>query len=73
MIVGSATSCIIALTWAGVKFSWSSPQVLAPLIIGLVGLVAAIFYDARYASHPVVSIPDSVARPPVERYELDSD
>ncbi|KAI0764529.1 iron permease [Trametes elegans] len=54
IIIGSATSCIIALTWAGVKYPWSSAQVLAPLIIGLVGLPAALAYDAYFASHPVI-------------------
>ncbi|RPD53173.1 Mfs1.1 [Lentinus tigrinus ALCF2SS1-6] len=54
IIIGSATSCIIALTWAGIQFPWSSPQVIAPLVIGLVGLGAALVYDRYYASHPVV-------------------
>ncbi|KAI0657015.1 iron permease [Cubamyces menziesii] len=54
IIIGSATSCIIALTWAGVTFPWSSAQVIAPLVIGLVGLPIALLYDAYVASHPVI-------------------
>ncbi|KAH9848348.1 iron permease [Lenzites betulinus] len=54
IIIGSATSCIIALTWAGDKFPWSSVQIIAPLTIGLVGLPVALVYDAYVASHPVI-------------------
>ncbi|KAI0720826.1 major facilitator superfamily domain-containing protein [Cerioporus squamosus] len=54
IIIGSATSCILALTWAGIQFPWSSPQVIAPLVIGLLGFAAALLYDRYYASHPVV-------------------
>ncbi|TFK91205.1 iron permease [Polyporus arcularius HHB13444] len=54
IIIGSATSCILALTWAGIQYPWSSPQVIVPLVIGLVGFGAALVYDRYYASHPVV-------------------
>ena len=54
MIIASAALCIIALTWAGVQYPWSSVQVVAPLVIGLAGLPAALLYDMYYASHPVV-------------------
>ncbi len=54
MIIGSATSCIFALTNAGVKYPWSSVEVIAPLTIGLAGFPIALLYDAYIASHPVV-------------------
>ena len=54
IIIGSATSCIIALTWAGVTLSWSSAQVIAPLIVGIAGLALALVYDAFVAPFPVV-------------------
>ncbi|KAL1946346.1 hypothetical protein VTO73DRAFT_15473 [Trametes versicolor] len=54
IIIGSAASCIIALTWAGVTFPWSSAQVIAPLTIGLIGFPVALIYDAYVASHPVI-------------------
>ncbi|KAL1946355.1 hypothetical protein VTO73DRAFT_15482 [Trametes versicolor] len=56
IIIGSATSCIFALTNAGVKYSWSSVEVIVPLTIGLVGFPVALLYDAYIASHPVVPI-----------------
>ncbi len=54
MIIASAALCIIALTWAGVQYPWTSAQVIVPLVIGLVGLPAALLYDKLYATHPVV-------------------
>ena len=42
-------SVLIAMTWGGVRFPWSSPHVLAPLIIGACGLVAFIAYEGRDA------------------------
>ncbi|KAJ8454776.1 hypothetical protein ONZ51_g12836 [Trametes cubensis] len=56
IIIGSATSCIIALTWAGVSFPWSSAQVLAPLIVGIAGLALALLYDAFVAPFPVIPV-----------------
>ncbi|KAI1456980.1 MFS general substrate transporter [Annulohypoxylon moriforme] len=39
LLVASTVSVLIALTWAGSQYSWSSYHVLVPFIIGLVGLV----------------------------------
>lgn len=54
MIVGSTTSCIVALTWAGSQYPWSSARVLLPLIIGLLGLVASLSYEVFASVHPSV-------------------
>jgi hypothetical protein len=43
------------LTFGGINFPWSSAHILAPLVIGLVGLVAFIIYEATWATHPLVS------------------
>ncbi|KAF9236981.1 major facilitator superfamily domain-containing protein [Melanogaster broomeanus] len=45
-----------SLTWGGVTAPWNSATVLAPLIIGLLGLVAFIVYEATLATHPLVPI-----------------
>lgn len=50
----STTITIIALTWAGVRYSWSSYHVLVPLILGIVGLVAAFVYEANFPKEPVI-------------------
>jgi hypothetical protein len=54
IIIGATTSCIIALTWAGVKFPWSSFHVLLPLIVGLVGLLLAVLYERFWSKNPSV-------------------
>ncbi|KAJ6544422.1 MFS general substrate transporter [Mycena capillaripes] len=54
LIIASATSCMLALTWGGVRYSWSSPRVLGPLLLGLLGLVVAQYYEWRWPVQPTV-------------------
>jgi hypothetical protein len=42
------------LTFGGINFPWSSAHILAPLVIGLVGLIFFIIYDAIWAMYPLV-------------------
>ncbi|KAF9236982.1 MFS general substrate transporter [Melanogaster broomeanus] len=56
IIIGSSISCTLALTWGGVTAPWNSATVFAPLIIGLLGLVAFIVYEATLATNPLVPI-----------------
>ncbi|KAJ7483257.1 MFS general substrate transporter [Mycena latifolia] len=58
MIIGSTTSCIVALTWAGITYSWKSVHILAPLIIGMMGLIGAFLYEIFWSTNP--SIPRSI-------------
>ncbi|KIM92156.1 hypothetical protein PILCRDRAFT_260 [Piloderma croceum F 1598] len=51
---GSACSITIALTFGGINFPWLSAHILAPLVIGLVGLIFFIIYDAIWALYPLV-------------------
>ncbi|EKM56789.1 uncharacterized protein PHACADRAFT_254111 [Phanerochaete carnosa HHB-10118-sp] len=54
LIIASSSSCVIALTWGGVKFPWKSAHILVPLILGLVGIVAFFVYEAKVAKEPIV-------------------
>ncbi|KAF7368499.1 MFS general substrate transporter [Mycena venus] len=56
MIIASASACMLALTWGGVRFAWSSPQILAPLILGLCGLVIAQYYESRWPVQPTIPL-----------------
>ncbi|KAF9222807.1 MFS general substrate transporter [Gyrodon lividus] len=56
IVIGSSISCTLALTWGGVTAPWNSATVLAPLIIGLLGLVAFVIYEATLATNPLVPI-----------------
>ncbi|EKM52338.1 uncharacterized protein PHACADRAFT_126077 [Phanerochaete carnosa HHB-10118-sp] len=56
LIIGSSTAVVIALTWGGVQHPWGSAQILVPLIIGLLGLLLFLLYEAKVAKHPLVPI-----------------
>ncbi|KAI1133354.1 MFS general substrate transporter [Nemania abortiva] len=52
LFTGSATSFLIAISWGGTQYPWSSGSTLAPLIIGTLGMIATIPYEVYVAKHP---------------------
>lgn len=56
LIIGASTATVIALTWGGIEKPWTSAPVLACLILGLLGLVAFVVYEALVPKYPVVSM-----------------
>ena len=44
----------MGLTFGGIRFPWSSAQVLAPLIIGLALIAGFVVYEAKVPSEPTV-------------------
>ncbi|SCZ96345.1 BZ3500_MvSof-1268-A1-R1_Chr8-2g10131 [Microbotryum saponariae] len=54
IFIVSITLLIIGLVWGGAPYPWLSAHVLAPLIIGVVGLLVWGVYESRYATHPTV-------------------
>ncbi|GAA5985219.1 hypothetical protein JCM10908_002573 [Rhodotorula pacifica] len=54
IFVAAVTSLILALTWGGSTYAWSSGRVLAPLILGIVGIVAFIFIERSFVKYPTV-------------------
>ena len=54
LVVSSSISVLIGLTWADVVHPWASVQVLAPLIIGFVGLVTFLYWERNFATEPVI-------------------
>ncbi|KAI0286537.1 hypothetical protein BC826DRAFT_1120219 [Russula brevipes] len=51
IVIGSTTSIVIALTWGGVLYPWSSSHVLSPLVFGILGLGAFAIYEIYFCSH----------------------
>ncbi|KAK3319403.1 major facilitator superfamily domain-containing protein [Apodospora peruviana] len=45
----SSVSVLLVLTWAGAYYSWSSPRVFAPLILGLLGLFGLFWLESLSA------------------------
>lgn len=54
LIVASSSAVVIALTWGGVRYPWTSPNVLVPLILGFVGMALFMVYEALVAKEPLV-------------------
>lgn len=54
LIIAGSTLAITGLTFAGIRFPWTSVQVLAPLIIGLVLIVAFFVYEWKVAKEPTI-------------------
>ncbi|KAI0096133.1 major facilitator superfamily transporter [Nemania sp. FL0031] len=52
IFTGSATSFLIAISWGGTQYPWSSASTMAPLIIGVTGMIATIPYEAYIAKDP---------------------
>lgn len=46
ILIGSTTSVLLALTWAGTIYPWKSANILAPLIIGFLGLAGFLVYES---------------------------
>ena len=55
LVTGSITSVVIALTWGGVQYPWSSARVLSSLILGLLGLCVFLIYEIYFCKPPIVS------------------
>ncbi|KAF8322733.1 MFS general substrate transporter [Clavulina sp. PMI_390] len=54
LIIGSTTSFILALTWGGVEYSWSSYHVIVPLVFGILGLIGSVVYEAYIPKYPTM-------------------
>ncbi|KAI1077036.1 major facilitator superfamily transporter [Whalleya microplaca] len=52
MFMGSATSFLMGVSWGGIQNPWDSAETLAPLIIGVLGLVMTIVYEYYFAKQP---------------------
>ncbi|KAB5522047.1 major facilitator superfamily domain-containing protein [Coniochaeta sp. 2T2.1] len=64
ILVGSTVSVLYALTYAGTQLPWSSPRVLAPLIIGLAGLVFFGYFETTPLAGAEPVIPPRLFRSP---------
>ncbi|GAW21084.1 hypothetical protein ANO14919_105970 [Xylariales sp. No.14919] len=52
IFTGSMTSFLIAISWGGTQYAWSSAGTLAPLIIGVIGIIVTIIYETHAAKFP---------------------
>lgn len=54
LLIASVTAILLALTYGGTRYSWSSWHVLLPLVLGFVGLGLFIAYESsRWCAEPM--------------------
>lgn len=54
LFTGSLTTFLFGLTAGGVQFSWNSAKILAPLIVGFLGLIATAVWEEYGAKEPML-------------------
>ncbi|KAL7620205.1 hypothetical protein AAE478_009198 [Parahypoxylon ruwenzoriense] len=52
LFIAGTTAFLIAISWAGHQYPWSSYQTLVPLIIGVVTICLSVFWELKYAKSP---------------------
>lgn len=50
------TCFLIAMSWGGISYAWSSWQTLVPLMIGIAGSVAWLLYESSVPEAPILPI-----------------
>jgi hypothetical protein len=57
IFVASIVSILIALSWAGTIYQWSSFHIIVPLAVGMLGLVAFLFFEgSMYSQAPTMPL-----------------
>ncbi|OCK75832.1 MFS general substrate transporter [Lepidopterella palustris CBS 459.81] len=56
LFVTSLTSFLIAISWGGVMFAWSSWRTILPLVMGIVGLIAWVAYSHFLTANPMIPL-----------------
>ncbi|KAI0326040.1 iron permease [Cubamyces sp. BRFM 1775] len=54
VMIGSTISILLAITWGGLQFPWTSAHVLAPLIIGAIGILVFFTLEMFWLKGPTV-------------------
>lgn len=52
IFMASATSFLMAISWGGTTFAWSSASTIVPLVVGAAGLVGATLWERYMAENP---------------------
>ena len=53
----SMVSLLIALSWAGTKYPWENFRIVLPLVLGFIGLIVFLVYEAsRFCMEPMMPL-----------------
>jgi MFS family permease len=55
LFLGSTTSFLIGISWAGVQYAWLSVQSLMPIIIGTLGIGVSLYWET-IATQPILRL-----------------
>ena len=56
LFIGGMTSFLLAITWGGVEFSWTSFRTIVPLALGVVGILAALAWEVQGTQTPFLRL-----------------
>ena len=68
IIIAGTTCALVALTWGGVQFPWSSAHVLGPLIVGFVFIGLFFLYEFFVPKDPTLPLDVLVNRTSFSAY-----
>ncbi|KAL1949725.1 hypothetical protein VTO73DRAFT_8606 [Trametes versicolor] len=54
VMIGSTVSILLAITWGGLQFPWTSAHVLVPLIVGALGIIVFFVLEMYWLKGPTV-------------------
>lgn len=52
LFIASACSFLIGIMWGGSQYAWSSMKTILPIVLGTVGLISCLFWEAYGATQP---------------------
>lgn len=52
LFIASACSFLIGIMWGGSQYAWSSLQTILPIVLGTLGLILCLFWEAHGATQP---------------------
>ena len=56
LFIAGMTSFLIAITWGGVQFEWSSFKTVVPLVLGIIGVALAALWERYQAEEPFLRL-----------------
>ncbi|KAK3385336.1 major facilitator superfamily domain-containing protein, partial [Podospora didyma] len=52
LFIGGLTSFLVGMSWAGIQYEWEDVHVVAPMVVGALSVLAAIFWEIYGAREP---------------------
>lgn len=52
LFISSSTAFLIAISWGGTQEPWGSFRTIVPLVLGVIGMAAALLWERCYAREP---------------------